>query len=117
MQLAIEQLSCNGKNILWITHLLEEAGQLCNRVAFIVNGHIVANDTLQNLKLFHGKQSLKVFLSDPIHADHLEHGGAKRPAIPVRFNNAGECALSSLTGNHVGRSVYRDSWNSTSITV
>lgn len=53
------------------THLLEEADQLCGRVAFIVNGHIVANDTPQNLKLSHGKRSLKVILSDPIHADRL----------------------------------------------
>ncbi len=68
---AIEQLSRNGKTILLTTHLLEKADQLCRRVAFIVNGYIVANDTPQNLKLSHGKRALKVITSDPIHADHL----------------------------------------------
>ena len=68
---AIEQLSRNGKTVLLTTHLLEEADQLCRRVAFIVNGYIVAKDTPQNLKLSHGKRALKVITSDPIHADHL----------------------------------------------
>lgn len=68
---AIEQLSHNGKTILLTTHLLEEADQLCGRVAFIVSGHLVVNDTPQNLKLSHGKRALKVITSDPIHADHL----------------------------------------------
>jgi ABC-2 type transport system ATP-binding protein len=68
---AIELLSQTGKTILLTTHLLEEADQLCKYVAFIVNGHIVANDTPQNLKLSHGNRSLKVILSDPIYADHL----------------------------------------------
>lgn len=40
---AIELLSQNGKTIVLTTHLLEEADQLCGRVTFIVNGHIVAD--------------------------------------------------------------------------
>lgn len=43
VRLAIEQLSQNGKTILLTTYLLEEADQLCGRVALIVNGHILAD--------------------------------------------------------------------------
>jgi ABC-2 type transport system ATP-binding protein len=68
----IAQLSQEGTTILLTTHLLEEADQLCQRVAFIVNGHIVANDTPRNLKLSHGKPAVVVTLSDPGDANHLK---------------------------------------------
>lgn len=59
---AIEQLSWEGMTILLTTHLLEEADQLCQHVAFITSGRIVANDTPRNLKLAHGKRSVVVML-------------------------------------------------------
>ncbi|MGE5250663.1 MAG: ATP-binding cassette domain-containing protein [Bacteroidota bacterium] len=61
---AIEQLCREGTTVLLTTHLLEEADQLCQRVAFIVNGRIVANDTPRNLKLSHGKRCLVVSVTD-----------------------------------------------------
>ena len=66
---AIEQLSREGITILLTTHLLEEADQLCQRVAFINQGSIVANDTPRNLKLAHGQRSLLVTLGE-----HQESG-------------------------------------------
>ncbi len=54
----IEQLSQEGITILLTTHLLEEADQLCQRVAFINQGRIVANDTPRKLKLAHGQRTL-----------------------------------------------------------
>src|SRR5258708_36901298 len=51
---AIAQLSRDGMTILLTTHLLEEADRLCQRVAFINQGRIVASDTPRNLKLAHG---------------------------------------------------------------
>jgi ABC-type multidrug transport system ATPase subunit len=56
---------------LLTTHLLEEADQLSDRVAFTVNGKIVANDTPLNLKLSHGKRTLKLTMSDPQWPGHL----------------------------------------------
>lgn len=53
----------NGKSILLTTHLLEEADLLCKDVAFIINGHIVAYNTPENLKLSRVKRSLDVALS------------------------------------------------------
>ena len=61
---AIKNLCQNGTTILLTTHIMDEADQLCQHVAFIVNGHIVANDTPRNLKLSHGQQSVKVTLND-----------------------------------------------------
>ncbi|HZO75910.1 MAG TPA: ABC transporter ATP-binding protein [Ktedonobacteraceae bacterium] len=60
----ITQLSREGITILLTTHLMEEADQLCQHVAFIVNGHIVANDTPRNLKLAHGQRTVVVTLTE-----------------------------------------------------
>jgi ABC-2 type transport system ATP-binding protein len=40
----------NGKTVLLTTHYMDEADQLCDRVAFINNGKIVAVDTPNRLK-------------------------------------------------------------------
>jgi ABC-2 type transport system ATP-binding protein len=61
----IDQLRSSGTTILLTTHLLEEADQLCQRIAFLVNGRIVANDTPRQLKLSHGKRSLVLTMADP----------------------------------------------------
>ena len=58
----ISQLSREGITVLLTTHLMEEADQLCQRVAFVVNGRIVANDTPRILKLAHGTRTLTVTL-------------------------------------------------------
>lgn len=68
---AIAQLSQKGKTILLTTHLLEEADQLCSRVAFIVKGRIVANDSPLNLKLQHGRRALKLTVIDPINENNF----------------------------------------------
>ncbi|RKX71444.1 ABC transporter ATP-binding protein [candidate division TA06 bacterium] len=39
----------SGKTILLTTHFMEEAEYLCDRVAIIDNGHIIALDTTENL--------------------------------------------------------------------
>jgi len=62
----IATLSQEGITVLVTTHLMEEADHLCQRVAFLANGRIVANDTPYNLKLAHGKRKLVVVLAaDP----------------------------------------------------
>jgi len=61
---SIEELSHEGMTILLTTHLMEEADQLCQRIGFIVNGQLVANDTPQRLKLAHGQRAITVTLGD-----------------------------------------------------
>ena len=68
----IENLSKEGTTILLTTHLLEEADQLCQHLAFIVGGKLVATGTPIELKLTHGQRSLQVTLSDPKDAQKLE---------------------------------------------
>ena len=43
------QLKKNGTTIFITTHYIEDAERICDRIAFIVGGNIVANDTVQEL--------------------------------------------------------------------
>ena len=45
----IRKIRDNGTTVLLTTHYMDEAEELCNRVAFIENGKIIALDTPDNL--------------------------------------------------------------------
>ena len=45
----IKQLNRNGHTIVLTTHYLDEAEALCNRVAMLKKGNIVALDSIRNL--------------------------------------------------------------------
>ena len=56
----IRLLNQEGSTIVITTHYMEEADQLCNRVAFINQGKIVAQGTPQELKLQYGDRLVVV---------------------------------------------------------
>ncbi len=60
----VMDLSTQGVTVFLTTHYMEEADELCQRVAFLSEGRIVALDTPDNLKVAHGHKSLKVTLVD-----------------------------------------------------
>jgi ABC-2 type transport system ATP-binding protein len=45
----VRKLNAAGTTVLLTTHYLEEAQELCDRIAIINNGELVANDTKENL--------------------------------------------------------------------
>ncbi len=46
---AIKTINATGTTIIYTTHYMEEAESLCNRIAILDHGEIIACDTLQNL--------------------------------------------------------------------
>ncbi len=60
----VRELADQGVTVFLTTHYMEEADQLCGRVAFISEGRIVALDTPDNLKVAHGQKALEVRLDD-----------------------------------------------------
>jgi ABC-2 type transport system ATP-binding protein len=60
----IVEMSKQGVTIFLTTHYMEEADQLCDRVAFLSEGRIVALDTPGNLKTSHGEQHVNVTLNN-----------------------------------------------------
>ena len=59
----VVDLATQGVTIFLTTHYMEEADELCRRVAFLSEGRIVALDTPDNLKMAHGERSLKATLA------------------------------------------------------
>lgn len=49
----------NGKTIILTTHNMEDATELCDRVAFIVDGEVKALDTPHNLIMQHGASKVR----------------------------------------------------------
>jgi ABC-2 type transport system ATP-binding protein len=60
----VARLASENVTIVLTTHYMEEADELCHRVAFLSQGKIVALDTPRELKLRHGQRTAKVLLSD-----------------------------------------------------
>lgn len=58
----IRRLNAEGQTILLTTHYLEEAQALCNRVAMMQSGRIVALDTTANLLAQHSRPSITLGL-------------------------------------------------------
>lgn len=75
----VQQLAKAGTTVLLTTHYMNEADELCDRVAFIKNGKIVAIDTPTELKLKLGRRSAIVLLDSretvQIDLDSPEDGG------------------------------------------
>lgn len=57
-------LKRRGTTVLLTTHYMEEADEICDRVAFMSRGRIVALDAPRELKLRHGERSATVLLDD-----------------------------------------------------
>jgi ABC-2 type transport system ATP-binding protein len=58
----IRDLGVEGVTVFLTTHYMEEADQLCQRLAFINEGQIVALDTPQALKVAHGQRRARIVL-------------------------------------------------------
>ncbi|HEY8582250.1 MAG TPA: ABC transporter ATP-binding protein [Capillimicrobium sp.] len=55
----VERINAEGTTILLTTHYLEEAERLCDRIAFIADGQIVAQGTSAELAAAYGVASLE----------------------------------------------------------
>ncbi len=60
----VKELADQGVTILLTTHYMEEADQLCRRLAFLNEGRVVALDTPQNLKVTHGERLVRILFKD-----------------------------------------------------
>ncbi|MFT4815974.1 MAG: fluoroquinolone transport system ATP-binding protein [Pseudohongiellaceae bacterium] len=60
----IRDLKKQGKTIFLTTHNMHDADELCDRVAFIVEGELKEIGEPQALKRHHGRQSVEVTISD-----------------------------------------------------
>ena len=102
----IRQLNQNGHTIVLTTHYLDEAETLCNRVAMLKEGKIVALDSTQNMigKLPAGKSVRLRLLPDTLpaalHTLQLSHTGGM---VELRIDTYAqvELILSALRSAHI----------------
>ena len=60
----VAELRENGKCIIFSTHIMREAEKLCDRVAIMHRGHILAEGTLEELRQEHGENDLEELFSN-----------------------------------------------------
>ncbi|AUD64704.1 ATP-binding protein [Tenericutes bacterium MZ-XQ] len=61
-----------GGTVFITSHIMSDIDQLCDRVAFIVDGQIKEIDSPRNLKIKYGKRTIKVEYSDNNHTETQE---------------------------------------------
>ena len=82
----IEKLKGEGRTIIYTTHYMEEAQRLCNRVAIIDHGKILALDTVDNLIDLHGGESIVVAELDKTYDSSIELPG-EVDGLSLRFTS------------------------------
>lgn len=73
--------SSRGTTILFSTHMLETAEQICHRIGILAGGSLRAEGTVAELRAFDGQESLEdVFLRTTATVEQPAAGGADGPA-------------------------------------
>lgn len=80
----IRELVKGGLTVVFTTHNLEEADYLCDRIAVIDAGRIVALDTVGNLKRIYGKKTVEVVLGKGDHKLFIEKISSRMPGLEIR---------------------------------
>lgn len=78
----VKKLNKNGVTIIITTHYLAEAEHLCDEIAFINNGTIVAQDKTTNLLDRMGTRYLDIILNDDFEYDSFRQNSKLEFSIP-----------------------------------
>jgi fluoroquinolone transport system ATP-binding protein len=60
----IREFKAMGGTVFLTSHIMSDVDQLCDRVAFVLDGKIIEMDSPRNLKLKYGKRTLKLEYRD-----------------------------------------------------
>ncbi|MFP4187503.1 MAG: ABC transporter ATP-binding protein [Acholeplasmataceae bacterium] len=84
----IREFRANGGTVFLTSHIMSDVDQLCDRVAFIVDGRIIEMDSPRNLKLKYGKRTLRL--------EYRENGATTIREFPMDGIGGNETFLSLL---------------------
>jgi ABC-2 type transport system ATP-binding protein len=83
----VQDLASQGTTVFLTTHIMEEADMLCDRVAFIKEGRLVASDSPARLKLAYGHKRARVLLRP-------ENGGVgESAAVEISIEEPEDAAM------------------------
>ena len=86
----VREQARQGTTVFLTTHYMEEADELCDRVAFLVSGRIVALDTPRELKLRYGERAVVVLLDSREEERAAPRRRSKTPRASTRWMAAGQ---------------------------
>ncbi|EMA49179.1 MULTISPECIES: ABC transporter ATP-binding protein [Halococcus] len=89
----VEELRKEGTTVFLTTHDMAVADQLCDRVAFIVDGRLPVVDTPRALKLAHGEPTVAV--------EYRPDGALERRAFPLTSLDDDQAFHDLLRSGHV----------------
>ena len=79
----IHKLNQNGKTIIITTHYLHEAEELCNEIAIINEGKLIAHDTTKKIKSFLDKMTVIVDYND----NNFDLSGLKKLNLDIQIRD------------------------------
>jgi len=68
----VREFRNNGGTVFITSHIMADIDQLCDRVAFIVDGKIIEMDTPRDLKIKYGKRSMYLEYKENDHTERKE---------------------------------------------
>lgn len=95
----VRKLNKQGMTIILTTHYLEEAEEMCDQIAIINQGQVVARDSTSNLLGRMDRKTMVIHPASP--AEHLPEG----PGLDVSRRDDGSLAISYQTGQTTAEQV------------
>lgn len=109
----IRRLQSAGTTVFLTTHYMEEANQLCDRIAILHRGRIIANDTPEHLRLKFGRPVIKV-VTEPdgatVELPLADADGAERMAVLMREGRVRIAHSQEATLEEVFLTLTGDAW-------
>jgi sodium transport system ATP-binding protein len=97
---AVKSLACAGKCVLFSTHLLSQAEEICDRIGVIGQGRVLAEGTIPDLCAKTGTKSLPAAFFALFDQAHIAPGSAADDPESLRGFAAG-CATVRKTANQL----------------
>ena len=69
----IKKEKAKGKTVIYSTHYMEEAENICDRIIFINKGRIISQGTVEELKEQTGEESIREVFSTLIRKEGVEY--------------------------------------------
>ncbi len=89
----VRSLQADGVTIFLTTHDMNVADELCDRVAFIVDGEIKLIDTPQTLKIRYGERNVRVA--------YQQNGSVNQQVFPLEGLADNASFIDTLRANHI----------------
>ena len=86
----VEQLRDQGKCIIFSSHIMSEVQRLCDRVAIMNRGRILAEGTIDELKNEHDEPDVEELFYQMISASEMKHEACRTSVADIKPNSTSQ---------------------------